>query len=96
MFGWVLRILLFLIVLRLVLRFVAGLLQGLQGAPPRAATRGRTARDAAAVSLVRDPVCGTYVVRSRALTSVSNGSTVHFCSDACRRQFERQASSRPA
>ena len=39
----------------------------------------RTAED-----LVRDPVCNTYVPRSRALTAVVEGRTEHFCSEACR------------
>lgn len=34
--------------------------------------------------LVRDPVCNTYVPRSRALTAVVGGHAEHFCSEACR------------
>ena len=34
--------------------------------------------------LVRDPVCNTFVLRSRALVAAVEGRTVHFCSPACR------------
>jgi YHS domain-containing protein len=45
----------------------------------RTGTRPRAAED-----LVRDPVCNTYVPRSRALTAVIEGRPEHFCSEACR------------
>jgi len=44
--------------------------------------------------LVKDPVCQTYVVMSRAHRSEVGGTTVHFCSRACQdkyRRGERQA-----
>jgi YHS domain-containing protein len=44
--------------------------------------------------LVKDPVCQTYVVMSRALRSEVGGSIVHFCSRECQdkyRRGERQA-----
>jgi YHS domain-containing protein len=34
--------------------------------------------------MVRDPVCGTFVVQSRALSATAGGVTAWFCSDACR------------
>jgi YHS domain-containing protein len=37
--------------------------------------------------LVKDPVCQTYVVRSRAITRVEEGVPRYFCSDRCARQF---------
>ncbi len=74
MFGWILRIVLFLIVLRLVLRFVHGLFQGLGVGPGS----GRAPR--AAEHLVRDPVCGTYLPRTRALTTGSGAALRYFCS----------------
>jgi YHS domain-containing protein len=43
--------------------------------------------DAATVGLVRDPVCGTFVVPSKALTSGSGTSTRYFCSEKCRREY---------
>jgi len=39
---------------------------------------------------VRDPVCGMRFRAKKATATVQfRGRTVHFCTDACRRQFER-------
>ena len=70
---------LLIIVARLLWRFVravldgAGLLSG--SAPP------------ASVKLVRDPVCGVFVVPSQALTAGSGAATKYFCSEKCRRAW---------
>jgi YHS domain-containing protein len=39
------------------------------------------------VGLVRDPVCGTFVVPARALTSGSGANTRYFCSEKCRKEY---------
>jgi YHS domain-containing protein len=39
--------------------------------------------------LVKDPVCKTYVVMSRAIRSSANGTTVHFCSRECAERYAR-------
>jgi YHS domain-containing protein len=39
--------------------------------------------------LVKDPVCQTYVVMSRAIRSEVGGETVHFCSRECRDKYAR-------
>jgi uncharacterized protein len=83
MMGWILRILLLLLVLRLLFRFIMGLVEGL--APEGSRTGGRSA-----VPLVRDPVCGTYVPRTRALTLAASGRTEFFCSEECRRAYAQQ------
>jgi YHS domain-containing protein len=98
--GWVVRIVLLLLVLRLLFRLLAGVLQGLKGAPPRSPIGGGQPgvrdRRGRSVALEKDPVCGTYVVPGT-VTLVSRGTTYHFCSDACRRAFEgRQGGSRIA
>jgi len=36
--------------------------------------------------LVKDPVCQTYVARSRAVRSEARGAPVYFCSEACARR----------
>ena len=76
MTGLLLKIILFLLVLRLVWRFARGVIEGY--APER---------KAASVGLVRDPVCGVFVVPSRALTAVADGETKYFCSEQCRAEF---------
>jgi YHS domain-containing protein len=37
--------------------------------------------------LVKDPVCGTYVVRSRAVTRQTASGPRHFCSARCADRF---------
>jgi YHS domain-containing protein len=39
--------------------------------------------------LVKDPVCQTYVVRSRAVRSLARGAPVYFCSPTCAQRFEQ-------
>lgn len=88
MIRWFLNLLVILLLLRLVLRFVFGLLQGL-ATPSEAGSApgkgGRTRGRAVGTStLVRDPVCGTYIPRESAVTAIVRGETRHYCSDACR------------
>ncbi len=45
----------------------------------------RTRRD----ELVKDPVCQTYVVLSRAVTTEVDGVITHFCSEECAARFAR-------
>jgi YHS domain-containing protein len=84
MLGWVLRLVLLLIVVRLVWRFFAGVVDGIAG-PGR--VRGPVGAAPGPVPLVKDPVCGTYVVREKALTAWAGGHTVWFCSERCREQW---------
>jgi YHS domain-containing protein len=44
------------------------------------------------VQMVRDPVCGTFVLPDRALMIGDGRDRVYFCSDACRDKFRRPAS----
>ena len=70
------------LVLRSIVRLLRGIAEGLQGpsapAPPKA------------MPLVRDPVCGTYVVPSRALTSGSGNDLRFFCSERCRQAWVKR------
>ena len=69
------RIVIVLLILRFVLRFVAAVVQGYQGA-------GR--REETATEMVRDRVCNTFVPRARALRVVVDGREEHYCSPECR------------
>lgn len=40
--------------------------------------------------LVKDPVCQTYVVRSRAVRSLAGREPIYFCSDDCARRYASQ------
>ncbi len=79
MAGWVIRLLLLVFILRALSRLWHGIEEGL-----------RPARDEqpAAVPLARDPVCGTFVVPSTALTAGSGAEMRFFCSENCRRAYE--------
>ena len=103
MIGWILRFILLMVVIRVIWRFLGGIIDGLSGTRPRgsraarggaAAARGPAADrggGAASVPLVRDPVCGTYVVRAKALTTGSGDQMQYFCSEKCRDEFARRA-----
>jgi YHS domain-containing protein len=95
MIGWILRFILLMVVIRVIWRFLGGIIDGISGdshARSRGGQRGRVNTGpggAASVPLVRDPICGTYVVRAKALTAGSGDQTQYFCSEKCRDQFRR-------
>ena len=77
------RFILWSILLTLLLRSISRLMQGiLEGAGYR-----RTSAPQKSVGLVRDPVCGVFVVPGEALTSGEGSSRRHFCSEKCRREW---------
>jgi YHS domain-containing protein len=86
--GWLLRLLLFLllmvVVMQALVRIASGFMDGLSGR----SSRGRSRVPTKGTAMVRDPVCGTFVVQSRALTAVRGRHTAWFCSEDCRRQWQ--------
>ena len=80
--AWLLRFLLGLLVVWVVWRLLSSMVDGAAG--PRRVPPQR------AVPLVRDPVCGTFVDQSRALTTKRGGAVHYFCSEGCRREYSRQ------
>ena len=83
---WIIRVLVAALILRVVVSFVRGLASG-----TRSAATGDPGAARSSVPLVKDPVCGTYVEPSHAV-STRTGSTVHyFCSETCRRTFRQSA-----
>lgn len=60
-------------------RLLKGIFEGMGYQPPGS---GRHT-----VGLVRDPVCGTFVLPSKALTSGSGSETRYFCSEKCRSDY---------
>jgi len=67
------------LVIRALLRLGRGVLEGAGYRPKGTVTSG--------VDLVRDPVCGTFVVPSKSLGSTAGGRAHYFCSDKCRRDW---------
>jgi YHS domain-containing protein len=84
MTGWVLRIILIILIVRALWRLAKGVLNGVQGTSA-GGPRGR----GAPVALSRDPICGTYVVPSRALPLRDGALVRYFCSERCRDQYAR-------
>jgi hypothetical protein len=72
----------FLFLARAVWRLLEGVARGAMGPAPS----GRPASDKVptAVKMAQCPVCGTYVVPGKALTGMSRGQVVYYCSEACR------------
>jgi len=70
------------IVARAFWRLVDGIVEGVSGRP-----KGRSRVPTRGVQMVRDPVCGTFVLPDHALTIVDGRSRVFFCSRACRDQY---------
>jgi uncharacterized protein len=67
---------------RAVWRLLVGVVEGASGA-----RAGRTGVPRRGARMVRDPVCGTFVVQSRALSADSGGEVAWFCSEDCRRKW---------
>ena len=80
------RMLLFLvlsiIVTRIFWRIVASFSDGFTGA---SGSQSKTPQHG--VQMVRDPVCGTFVLPERAVTLLDGRSRVFFCSAACRDKY---------
>jgi YHS domain-containing protein len=70
---------LLIIVARIFWRLVDGIIEGASGQPRR--------RVRAGVKLQRDPVCGTYVTPTSALSLTAGGTTQYFCSKKCRDEY---------
>jgi YHS domain-containing protein len=106
MIGWILRFILLMVVIRVIWKFLGGIIDGLSGDAYARSQGGQRSRrggvgvgpggpggpggaGAASVPLVRDPVCGTYVVRAKALTAGSGDQTQYFCSEKCRDEYRK-------
>jgi hypothetical protein len=82
MLRYLLLLILVAIVARAFWRIVDGVVEGMRGPAPV----GRT--PAAGVQMERDPVCGTFVVRERAVTLGSGDRRLYFCSAGCRDKYQ--------
>ena len=83
-----LQLLLILAVVRAVWRLGKGVLEG--AGYQRVDGSRASGRAKVGVRLERDPVCGTYVSPAKAPVLRMGGETLYFCSDKCRREWERR------
>jgi uncharacterized protein len=71
-----------ILVIRALMRLSRGILQG--------AGYRRGAANPPSVALVKDPVCGVFVPRTKALTSGAGDQAVYFCSEKCLQEWKRR------
>jgi len=80
---FLLLIVLFIVIARVFWRVVDNVIEAAGGQPrsthPRVPDAG--------VRMVRDPVCGMFVIPDRSLALVDGRSTQYFCSTTCRDKF---------
>jgi YHS domain-containing protein len=86
MLRLILFVLLAIFVARAFWRLLDGIVEG--------ASRGGSRRAAPerGVSMVRDPVCGIFVLPSTAVTLTDGRARLYFCSDACRDKYRARPS----
>ena len=95
------RFLLFVVLALFVLRSIWRLFEGIvEGATGARRTDGRSRVPQRGAPMMRDPVCGAFVVQSRARTATRGDEQAYFCSDDCRRAWlsgaHSQSEPRPA
>jgi len=82
----VLRFLLLSLLLTLALRMIGQLIEafreGMRGEAPRG-----TRPPQRGIQMARDPVCGTFVIPDRAVSTSVGRETIYFCSTACRDKY---------
>ena len=87
----VLLFVLAMLMARAVGRVIDGVKDGLSG---RATRRRGGNVPARGIQMVRDPVCGTYVIPDRAVALADGSHRVFFCSTTCRDQYLARPSTR--
>lgn len=77
--------LLLLVVWRALRALISGIVQGASApppSPPGPPEKGEL--------MVRDPVCGTFVLPSRSVSTRDRSGIHHFCSDRCRQAYQQR------
>ena len=74
-------VVLFIFIARMFWRIVDNIIEAAGGRPPRGTAAAPGAK------MVRDPVCGTFILPDRARSIGDGRSRVYFCSDACRDKY---------
>lgn len=81
----ILIVILILAAARFFWKLVEAVLRGAMGPADQNTRRGGAP---APVKMQPCPVCGTYVVPGKAISVVSSGAPVYFCSDKCRAEYQ--------
>jgi YHS domain-containing protein len=80
--SWILRVILIIVIVRALWRLIRGVLEGAGYRQASTTPHG--------VKLVRDPICGIFVMPSKALVARAAGETAYFCSEKCRTEWEKR------
>ena len=90
MTRFILIFVLSIVISRMFWRVIESFKEGLSGRGPGTATPTTHS-----VQMVRDPICGTFLLPDRAVSLVVDGrSRVYFCSEACRDRYRARPSTR--
>jgi YHS domain-containing protein len=85
----ILRFLLISILLTLAIRaagrLIGGIIDGITGQPRGAGVQQR------GVQMVRDPICGTFILPDRAVSIADGRGRVFFCSETCRDKYRARS-----
>ncbi len=81
-----LRTLLIALLIFVILRLMIGILRYLKSNGPQGLFE-KTSPTSGVNEMVKDPVCGVYIVASEAITVATNRGRLYFCSTKCREKF---------
>lgn len=81
------RFLLYTVLLILFVRAMSRLWHGFTVGVNGGAAPGGSQVPQRGVQMVRDPICGTFIVPNRSLTLSRGREVLHFCSSSCRDQY---------
>jgi uncharacterized protein len=96
MLRFILLSILLTILFRALSRLWSGVVRGMQGQDlDSGPARGGAQVPQRGVQMVRDPVCGTFVVPDRAIALPGGGERLYFCSAECRDKYRAQPRSSP-
>ena len=91
MLRLVLLLVLFILIARTFWRVVDNVIVAASGRPPDE----RGAPPLRGAKMVRDPICGTFVLPERAVSIAGGRGRVYFCSDACRDRYRAEGHASP-
>ena len=83
----VLELVLMLVIARSFSRILGGVMEGLRGAARGDSGVSQPRAPAGGVPMVRDPVCGTFILPERAVSLSDGRHRLYFCSTACRDSY---------
>jgi YHS domain-containing protein len=82
----ILLVILFIFIARAFWRIVDNVIQAASGQPP-----GTPRRPVQGSKMVRDPICGTFVLPERSISVADARGRVFFCSEACRDKYRAKS-----